>query len=152
MSGVITGTRKELLFLASTFVAKQEPAKRFTNVMEQNNYYDPLHEIEKADKRMSFKQQDGAVFDDRKTIVGGLEYMDNFELAPPGTEAEDVLKWKQTVQVKFRQADEPFTGTIVGVHHYGGKVRYDVALWLGENEETRIRGIDSMYVRAWQPY
>jgi hypothetical protein len=55
---------------------------------------------------------------------------------------------RQVVAVKFK--DEVLTGTVVGVHFYTGKVKYDVSLWLmdekNEEYETRIYNVDSLFV------
>lgn len=57
------------------------------------------------------------------------------------------LQVKQVAKVHFNES--PITGTIIGVHFYKDKVKYDIELWIqtknGE-EYTRIYNVDSVYV------
>lgn len=59
---------------------------------------------------------------------------------------------KQVVKVKFNEKMEPITATIRGIHFYEGKVKYDLALWLGDGSvddpewESRIYNVDSYHV------
>jgi len=95
------------------------------------------------------------IFDDRISAIGGASYLENFEQARP----EDTYnvaphyRTKQVVLVRFRTTDEPYTATVVGIHLYFGKVKYDLALWIGDGAndsmtETRIYNVDSAHVIA----
>lgn len=63
-------------------------------------------------------------------------------------ELPSALQVNQVVKVKFTEEMLPLTATVRGVHFYIGKVKYDLALWVGEggNDETRIYNVDSVYV------
>jgi hypothetical protein len=52
---------------------------------------------------------------------------------------------KDVVKVDFENG-APMTATVVAVHFYEGKIKYDLNLWIGDYS-TRIYNIDSCYVK-----
>jgi hypothetical protein len=56
------------------------------------------------------------------------------------------LQINQVVYIKFEKEGKALTGTIRSVHFYESKVKYDIDVWLEDNESTRIYNIDSLYV------
>ena len=54
----------------------------------------------------------------------------------------------QVVKLKFVKNIEQLTATVRGIHFYKGKVKYDLAIWLDDNTETRIYNVDSAFVSA----
>lgn len=59
---------------------------------------------------------------------------------------------QQVVGIKFKNSIEPMNATIIGIHVYEGKIKYDVALWIGDGsvddsqQQTRIYNVDSCFV------
>lgn len=51
---------------------------------------------------------------------------------------------KQMVFVTFK--DESITATVIGVHFFEGKVKYDLKLWLKDMMFTRIYNVDSAFI------
>lgn len=73
--------------------------------------------------------------ENEKQVVGGIELPSQLQV-------------KQVVKVKFTDEMLPLTATVTGVHFYIGKVKYDLAIWVGDggNDETRIYNVDSVFV------
>jgi hypothetical protein len=58
----------------------------------------------------------------------------------------------QVVGIKFKESMEPMNATVIGIHFYEGKVKYDVSLWLGDgsvddtHKATRVYNVDSCFI------
>lgn len=68
------------------------------------------------------------------------------EYGPQPIELPSAFQVKQVVLLAFRVGDPALTATVCGVHFYIGKVKYDLTIWLDDDQETRIYNVDSVFV------